>query len=693
MLTTARRRRTWPITVHIAGTSVGLSYATPLVGQAFTLNAEINPTALAGLPHTGTLTLSDNGSVLTSISLASAHADQFRLLRLERSGGLAGGYQHADRSLQRRCELRRRRRHDYVDGERRRVEPGVQSNVVGRRKLYGQRGDHGLAGWRRARTGTLSLVEGSTTLASVNVATALTNNSGQYALTVPGGSLVLGANSLKVVYSGDSNYTAASASLTVTGVSMLATSIGLSYATSLNLGQSLTVNASVNGTLASGLPRSGTLSLLQGSTTLASINLATTAAGSNGYYALTLPAGLPSGTYNLSVAYSGDANYASSTANLVPITVHAISTSVVLSWSTPLAGEAFTVNALISPRAQVRLPHTGTLTLSDNGAALASVNVSSVTPSTTGFYALSVPAGLPLGSNVLIVSYSGDANYAAATSTTTLTVNNDSFSLGYASSVLAGTNYTVSVAINGVLVNNTPRTGTLSLIEGSTTLASVNVATTTPSSTGYYALTVPGGLPAGTYSNLKVTYSGDGNYSALSATMATLTVSNDVLAFSYASSQTFVGQPFSMNVAVQTNPGIGAVPTGTLTLTEGTTTLTSLNLASATASSSGFYTLSIPGGDLALGANSLKLAYSGDANYAAASSLFSITGVSTLSTSVSLSYATPPAGQAFTLNAAINPTCWPACRTPARLRSATTARLWPASTWPAPRRAVQATMP
>ena len=235
------------------------------------------------------------------------------------------------------------------------------------------------------------------------------------------------------------------------------------------------------------------------------------------------------GTYNLSVTYSGDSNYASSTANLCrsrcmpPAIGH-------LSYATPLAGSPFTMNAVINPTASSSVPHTGTLTLSDNGTVLASVNLSTATPSTTGFYALNVPAGLPLGSNVLIVSYSGDANYAAATATATLTVNNDSFSLGYGSSVLAGINYTVSVAINGALLNNTPRTGTLSLVEGSTTLASVNVATATPSSSGYYALTVPGGLPAGTYSNLKVTYSGDNNYSALSSTMGTLTVSNDVLA-------------------------------------------------------------------------------------------------------------------------------------------------------------------
>ena len=399
------------------------------------------------------------------------------------------------------------------------------------------------------------------------------------------------------------------------------------------------------------------MTLTEGTTTLSSLNLASATASSSGSYALTIPGGdLALGANNLRLAYSGDANYSAASSSLTITGVNSLSTYIVLSYATPLAGQAFTMNALIDPAAQAGVPHTGTLTFSDNGSVLASVNLSSTTPSTSGFYALNVPVGLPLGSNVLTVAYSGDSNYGPATDTTTLSVNNDSFSLGYASSVLAGNNYTASVAINGALVNNTPRTGTLSLVEGSTTLVSVNLATTTPSSSGYYALTVPGGLPAGTYSNLKITYSGDSIYSALSATMSTLTVSNDVLAFSYASSQALLNQPFSMNVAVQTNPGIGAVPTGTLTLTAGTTTLSSLNLASATASSSGYYTLSVPAGDLALGSNSLKLAYSGDSNFAAASSSFAITGVTSLTTSLGLGYATPLAGQAFTMFAAVNPT-------------------------------------
>ena len=167
------------------------------------------------------------------------------------------------------------------------------------------------------------------------------NSTGYYTLSVPAG-LAAGANSLKLVYSGDANYNAVSSSLTVTGVSLLSTSLGLSYSTLLSMGQPFTLSAIINGTVQSGVTRTGTLSLLQGSTTLASINLATTSPGSNGYYALTVPAGLPIGVSNLTAAYSGDSNYAASTAALAPVTVRTISTNISLSYGNVLAGQPFT---------------------------------------------------------------------------------------------------------------------------------------------------------------------------------------------------------------------------------------------------------------------------------------------------------------------------------------------------------------
>ena len=151
---------------------------------------------------------------------------------------------------------------------------------------------------------------------------------------------------------------------------------------------------------------------------------------------------------------------------------------------------------MINPT-QAGVPHTGTLTLSDNGTVLTSINLATATPSSSGYYALTVPAGLPAGSNVLTVSYSGDTNYAASTGTATLIVNNDRMSLSYGTLATVGQAYTVNVGITSVVGVTAAPTGTLTLMEGTTVLATINLSQATPNSSGQYALTVPAGLRPG----------------------------------------------------------------------------------------------------------------------------------------------------------------------------------------------------
>ena len=126
-------------------------------------------------------------------------------------------------------------------------------------------------------------MSGTTTLSSLNITGVSPNSSGYYTLTAPNGGTA-GANSLKVVYSGDTNYPSSSASLTITGVTALPTSVLASYNSLETAGQAFTLSALISGTLLTGTPRTGTLTLAEGGTTLASVNIATTAPNSSGYY-------------------------------------------------------------------------------------------------------------------------------------------------------------------------------------------------------------------------------------------------------------------------------------------------------------------------------------------------------------------------------------------------------------------------
>jgi hypothetical protein len=645
------------ITLTVNNDLLSLSYSTLVItGQPYTVSAAISGPLLGGAARTGTLSLVEGTTTLASVNVATTTPSTSGYYALT----VPAGFTHGTHNLK-----------VTYSGDT--TYSALTSNLATITAANDQLGLSNFGGSAllsqpytlnvlisgplinsAARTGTLSVVEGTTTLASLDVSTATTNASGAYTLTIPSG-LALGSNLLKVTYSGDSTYDSSSLTAVVTGVNVLPTSVISSYSTAATAGQSYTVNSIVSGYLEPGLPRTGTLSLMEGTNTLASVNLATATPNSSGYYALTVAAGLSTGTHNLTVVYSGDTNYATSSQTLSTISssVHLASDSLGLSWSTPLAGQSFTLNAIINGTLLAGTTRTGTITLSENGTTLASVNIATATANSSGYYALTVPQGLALGTNALTVTYSGDSNYASATSNITLSITNDSLALSYTTLPLTGQAYTVNVAINGTLVNGAARTGTLSLIEGTTTLASVNVATTTPSSSGYYALTVPAGLTAGAHT-LKVTYSGDSNYAALTYNLTTITVANDQLLLSNFGSSTLIGQPFSIGVGINGALINGVARTGTISITEGTATLTSIDLSTATPNSSGVYTLSVPGG-LAAGSNALKITYSGDSNYNSVSTTLTVSGVTSLPTSVVSSYSTSATvGQTYTVSSLIS---------------------------------------
>ena len=638
--------------VNLLPTYITPSWSTPLANQPWTLSAAVNGTLLTGISRTGTLTATLNGNTLASVNLATATPNSSGYYTLSVPGGLPLGsdavvvsYSGDATYASSTTTLTLNVLNDSL------ALSYSSSQVLSGTAYTVSAAINGALVNSTPRTGTLSLMEGSNTLATVNVATTTPNSSGYYSLTVPSG-LANGLHNLTVVYSGDSNYSALTQNLAP--ITVTNDTLTLNYNSTALLGQAYSMTVAINGSLINNTPRTGTLSIVLGTSTLASIDISVTNPNSSGYYTLTIPGGVPLGNNFLKLVYSGDSTYTSNSSSFVVTGANLLPTGIGMSWTNALAGQAWTLYASLNGTLLTGTPRTGTLTATLGGNTLASVNVATSTPNSSGYYTLSVPGGLPLGTDAVVVTYSGDSTYASSTATVTLNILNDSLSLSYNSSqVLSGTAYTVNAAINGSLINNTPRTGTLSLMEGTNTLASVNVATTTPNSSGQYALTVPGGLATGVH-NLTVVYTGDSNYSALTQNLVPLTVSNDSLTLNY-NGTALVGQAYSMTVAINGSLINNTPRTGTLSIVQGTTTLASIDISVTSPNSSGYYTVSIPGG-VALGTNSLKLVYSGDSTYSSNSSLFTVTGANLLPTSLAPSYGIPLAGQAWTLNVAVNGT-------------------------------------
>ena len=171
--------------------------------------------------------------------------------------------------------------------------------------------------------------------------------------------------------------------------------------TQINAGQSVTFNVTV--AAAAGSTPSGTVTLLDGTTSIATATLSNEAAA---FTVTTLTAG----THSITASYAGDAADASSTSNTVSIKVNAAAglqtttAALAASATTAVSGQSITLTATVSPASA-----TGTLTFLDGNTSIGSANLASG----KGMLTLGT---LSVGNHSLSAAYSGDADDSASTS-------------------------------------------------------------------------------------------------------------------------------------------------------------------------------------------------------------------------------------------------------------------------------------
>lgn len=230
---------------------------------------------------------------------------------------------------------------------------------------------------------------------------------------------------------------------------------------------------------------------------------------------------------------------------------------------------------------------------------------SSVQTLSGGAYTFNIPAGsLPVGTDTLTVSYTGDSSYGSATGTATVSVAALTPTVTVtpsSTSILSNASLTVTATITG---SGATPTGTIALSGGGYATSAKTL------SSGSYAFTIPAGsLSVGT-DTLTVSYSGDSSYlAATGSTSVSVTqppLLTPTVTVTPASSSIVTGQSLSVPVTVT---GSGATPTGKVTLSGGGYTSSAQTLAA------GAYTFTIPANSLTAGTDSLSVAYSGDSNY------------------------------------------------------------------------------
>ena len=320
------------------------------------------------------------------------------------------------------------------------------------------------------------------------------------------------------------------------------------------------------------------------------------------------------GTHLVDASYSGDGAHKPSTSATIPLTAEPVPTTLALT-ANPTSNsysQQVVLSALVSPDTAQDHNATGTVTFSFGSTVLGTAAISD--GASTAVATVNVTS-LPVGTDNLTATYSGDTNFAASIGTATQVVS------GYASTtVLTATpdpsyvghpvTLTAVVTEVGTAYSNRP-TGTVTFYDGATQLGQSTLGFNGGSSNATYITT---SLASGTHT-LSAVYSGDVAYYASTSAPVTQVVNlyGSATTLTAAPNPAGTGQAVTLTAAV-TGSGTGAaIPGGTVTFYDSAT-----QLGQATLDATGHATFSTS--TLALGTHTLTAVYVGAATYSASTS-------------------------------------------------------------------------
>jgi streptogramin lyase len=476
-------------------------------------------------------------------------------------------------------------------------------------------------------TGTVTFLDGKTVLGTGTL-------SGGSA-TISISSLTIGNHTITVTYPGDTNFVSSTSSAITQTVTKASSSTAVvSSANPSTSGQAVTFTATVSAVApGSGTP-TGSITFLDGATTLATAPLSS---GSASFTTSTLNLGM----HTITVRYSGDANFNSSTSAALTQTVNSTAvgttTTVTSSTNPSVFGQAVTFTATVTPNSGSATP-TGTVTFLDGAATLGTASLSSGSATFT-------TSILSVGTHTITVAYSPSGGFISSTSpaiTQTVTQAASSISVlsslnpsGFAQAV------TFTATVSAVAPGAGTPTGTVTFLDGAATLGtailSLGTATVTTST-----------LSVGNHT-ITVIYAGDANFNSSTSAALTQTVNaktDTTTTISSSANPSVFSQAVTFTATVGPTSGSGT-PTGTVTFLDGTATLGTGALSSGSAT----FSTSI----LAIGSQSITARYGGNASFNSSVSPVLVQTVTQDGTTTTLTSSQNPSGggQAVTFTAAV----------------------------------------
>ncbi len=413
-------------------------------------------------------------------------------------------------------------------------------------------------------------------------------------------------------------------------------------ASPVQFGTQVTFTATVNTEVPAADPLTGSVTFFDGATSLGDGTLVTATGVTPALYTFTTDQlQLAVGTHTITAVYGNDALFNTSTSpNFTFKVVKAVS-SIVVGAPTPPSpspyGTPVTFTFTVLPTvtgSTATVEPTGTLTFKDGLKTLTETATPS-DPSNSGFATAVLNPALSEflgGTHNLTATYSGDANFAASTTSFSYVVSPAPTSAAVTSTPAGPVNFGTAVTFTATItpsVSGSPvPTGRVTFFDGVKSLGgSVNL-----SAAGTAAFTTTANQLLGGTHSITAVYTGDANFATTTSPVYSFQVNavptSTSLVVSPATQTTF-GSPITLTATVS-HSGATA-PTGTVTFFDGTTSLGSPNLPA-----SGTVTFTTTATQLGGGSHSLTAFYSGDTKY-------------DNSTSTAVNYTVNPAATATTL--------------------------------------------
>ena len=367
--------------------------------------------------------------------------------------------------------------------------------------------------------------------------------------------LATGQQSITAAYNGNSTFATSTSALTQTVNQDGTSTVVTASANPSVYGQSVTFTATVSAAApGSGTP-TGSVTFMDGSTTLGSGTL--NGSGRATISTKTLAVDL----HAITAVYGGDGNFITSTSPTLNQAVNQDWTSTALSTSVnpSVYGQSVTFTATVSAAAPGSGTPTGSVTFMDGSTTLGSATLSSGKASFK-------TTSLVVGSQVITAVYGGDGNFTTSTSAAlTQTIQQDATTTDLKSSANPssfGQSVTFTATVKAASPGSGTPSGTVTFYDGSTEIGTGTLGLGNPDTATFTTASFSVGAHA-----ITAVYGGDGNFTTSTSTAINQGVNQAGSSTTVVSSANPSSSGQSVTFTATVNavaPGVGT-PTGTVT--------------------------------------------------------------------------------------------------------------------------------